>query len=125
MGQPWVRPLRRGPRFLPSVDALAALVPDGARVSIGGFHFSRQPIRLVEALAARGPRGLIHVNWGGSLGLEILLEAEAIDHVVFCFNSLEIFGPAPNFRAALESGRVRPTRSTRPSSFTTPSWPPR
>ena len=73
---------------------------------MGGFHFSRQPIRLVQALAARGPRGLTHVNWGGSLGLEILLEADAIDHLVFCFSSLELFGTAPNFRRSLESGRV-------------------
>jgi glutaconate CoA-transferase subunit A len=29
-----------------------------------------------------------------------------VDHVVFCFNSLELFGPAPKFRAAVESGRV-------------------
>ena len=106
MSQPWIRPIRRGPRFVPSVEDLAALVPDGAHVSIGGFHFVRQPIRLVEAIAARRPRGLTHVQWGGSLGLEILLEAGAVDHLVFCFDSLELFGSAPNFRAGLESGRV-------------------
>jgi glutaconate CoA-transferase subunit A len=81
-------------------------VPNGSRISVGGFHFSRQPIRLVEALAARGAIGLTHVNWGGSLGLEILLEADAVDHLVFCFSSLELFGTAPNFRRCLESGRV-------------------
>ena len=106
MSAPWVRPLRSGPSFVTGADALAALVPDGSRISVGGFHFSRQPIRLVQALAARGPRGLTHVNWGGSLGLEILLEADAIDHLVFCFSSLELFGTAPNFRRSLESGRV-------------------
>lgn len=106
MSVPWSRPLRRGPAFVPSVEALAANVPDGARVSIGGFHFVRQPIRLIEAIAARRPRGLAHVQWGGSLGLEILLEADAVDHLVFCFDSLELFGSAPNFRAGLESGRV-------------------
>jgi glutaconate CoA-transferase, subunit A len=106
MSGPWVRPLRSAPRFVPDAEALAALVPDGSRVSIGGFHFSRQPIRLVEALAARRVRGLTHVNWGGSIGLEILLEADAIEHLVFCFSSLELYGTAPNFRRALESGHV-------------------
>jgi len=75
-------------------------------VSIGGFHFTRQPIALVEAIASQGTKGLTHVHWGGSLGLEILLEASAVDHVIFCFSSLEIFGTAPSFRRALESGSV-------------------
>jgi len=106
MTAPWVRALKSGPEFVADAAALAARVPDSTRISAGGFHFSRQPIRLVEALASRRPRGLTHVNWGGGLALEILLEADAVDHLVFCFSSLELFGTAPNFRRALESGRV-------------------
>lgn len=106
MSAPWVRPLRSGPTFVDGPHDLAALVPDGARISVGGFHFSRQPIRLVEAIAAKGAKGLSHANWGGSLALEILLEAEAVEHLVFCFSSLEVFGTAPNFRTALEQDHV-------------------
>lgn len=103
---PRVRTTRTGPAVLSSVDELAARVEPGARITIGGFHFSRQPIALVEAIADRGTSGLTHANWGGSLALEILLERGLVDHLVFCFSSLEIFGMAPNFRSALEQGSV-------------------
>jgi glutaconate CoA-transferase subunit A len=88
------------------VDELAARVPDGARVSIGGFHFSRIPMRLVEAVARRRAQRLTSIQWGGGLGLEILLEAGCIEHIVFCFSSLDVFGLAPHFRADLEAGGV-------------------
>lgn len=89
-----------------SLEELAALVPDGARVGIGGFHFSRLPIALIQAVCRQGTRDLRYVSWGGSLGLELLLEADAVASMALCFDNLDVFGLAPRFRAAVELGRL-------------------
>jgi acetate CoA/acetoacetate CoA-transferase alpha subunit len=39
-------------------EAAAALIPDGARVMFGGFMAVGSPMRLIDALVARGARGL-------------------------------------------------------------------
>ncbi len=89
-----------------SLDDLAALVPSGCRIGFGGFHFSRLPIALVRAVIAAGARALDYVSWGGGLALEMLLEADAVRSLALCFDNLDVFGLAPRFRAAVESGRV-------------------
>jgi glutaconate CoA-transferase subunit A len=96
-----VKPNR--PRFC-TLDELAAMVPDGARLSVGGHHFARLPLQLVRAVAARGPRDLRHFSWGGGLPLEIMLEAGAIAEIDLCFSSLDVFGLAPRFRKFAEDG---------------------
>jgi glutaconate CoA-transferase subunit A len=93
------------PRFL-ELSQLAALVPSGARLGIGGFHFSRLPIALLQEVVRQGVRDLDYVSWGGSLGLELLLEAGAVRSMALCFNSLDVFGLAPRFRQVVEEGSV-------------------
>jgi glutaconate CoA-transferase subunit A len=93
------------PQFLSLTD-LGALVPTGARIGIGGFHFSRLPIAMIQSVIASGARDLDYVSWGGSLGLELLLEANAVARMTLCFNSLDVFGLAPRFRRVVEQGEV-------------------
>jgi glutaconate CoA-transferase subunit A len=93
------------PSFL-DLPAAADLIADGDRIGVGGALFSRLPLALVGELAGMRRRDLTYVTWGGGLPLELLLEAEAVRKVVFCFSSLDVFGLAPRFRRALEEGRV-------------------
>ena len=88
-----------------SLGELVAGVADGSRVGVGGALLTRLPLAAVHALAARQPRDLVYVSWGGGLPLEILLGAGAVSRIVFCFSSLDIFGLAPLFRRAVEDGR--------------------
>ena len=89
-----------------NLDELARRVPSGVRLGIGGVHLARLPVALMERIIALGRRNFTFTSWGGGLALELLLEAEAIDKLVFCFSSLDIFGLAPRFREALEKGRI-------------------
>ena len=89
------------PHFV-SVEELVAQVNDGDRIGVGGAL----PLTALYALAQRGPRGLEYASWGGGIPLEILLGANAVSKVVFCFSSLDIFGLAPLFRKSLEEGTV-------------------
>ncbi|WP_127473926.1 CoA-transferase [Microbacterium sulfonylureivorans] len=88
------------------VDGLAARVRSNTAVAVGGAAFSRLPLALIHAVVRRRPTGLHYVAWGGGLPLEMFLEAQAVRKLSFCFSSLDIFGLAPRFRAALESGDV-------------------
>jgi glutaconate CoA-transferase subunit A len=102
--RPYTPPGNR-PRFLDLRD-LAGLVTSGVRLGIGGFHFSRLPIALIEEVVRHGMRDLDYVSWGGSLGLELLLDAGAVRSMALCFNSLDVFGLAPRFRRVVEEGLV-------------------
>ena len=89
-----------------TLGELVAGVADGSRVGVGGALLTRLPLAAVHALAARQPRDLVYVSWGGGLPLEILLGAGAVSRIVFCFSSLDIFGLAPLFRRAVEDRQV-------------------
>src|SRR5437763_2865670 len=89
-----------------ALDELAQRVPDDIRLGIGGVHFSRLPIALIQKIAALGRKNLVFISWGGGLALELLLEARAVRKLVFCFSSLDIFGLSPRFREALEKNTI-------------------
>jgi glutaconate CoA-transferase subunit A len=87
-----------------TVGELVAGVGDGARVGVGGFHFTRVPVAQLRALRDR--RDLTYVAWGGGLALELLLDAGAVARAELTFSSLEVFGLAPRFRRAVEEGTL-------------------
>ena len=89
-----------------SLDQLVANIEDGNRIGVGGALLTRLPLAALHALAARKPKNLEYVSWGGGIPLEILLGAGAVSKIVFCFSSLDIFGLAPLFRKSLEEGSV-------------------
>ena len=60
----------------------------------------------MQEVLQHGVRDLDYISWGGSLGLELLLEAGAVRSMALCFNSLDVFGLAPRFRRAVEEGSV-------------------
>jgi glutaconate CoA-transferase subunit A len=94
-----------GPAFI-DLNAAGALVGSGAVLGVGSSLFTRIPLALVDAVIRAGARDLTYVCWGGGLPLELLLQAGAVTKAVFCFSSLDLFGLAPRFRAALEEGRI-------------------
>lgn len=91
-------------RWHDTVGDLLAGVPDGARVGVGGFHFTRIPV--AQLLELRRRRELTYVAWGGGLALELLLDAGAVSRAELTFSSLDVFGLAPRFRRAVEDGTL-------------------
>lgn len=85
-----------------SLQALAARVQSGSRISVGGHHFARLPIALLRQVVLQGSSGFNYFAWAGGLPLELLLEAGAVKSIDICFSSLDIFGLAPLFRATAE-----------------------
>ncbi len=94
------------PSKLTTLDDLAALVPDGGRLGIGGVHLSRLPLALIRQVLALGRKDFVFTSWGGGLPLEMFLAAKAVRKLIFCFSSLDIFGLSPRFREALEKDQI-------------------
>lgn len=93
---PWVQ----------SVADLVAAVPDGCRLSVGGFHLTRIPVTALLALTDRGIRDLTYVAWGGGLALDLLIAGGAVSKAEICFSAFDVFGSARLFREAAESGNL-------------------
>src|SRR5688572_26951475 len=89
-----------------TLDALAARVQSGTRLSVGGHHFARLPIALLTRLVDNGVQDLNYFAWAGGLPLELLLEAGAVSSLDICFSSLDIFGLAPRFRDVAENRKL-------------------
>src|SRR5947209_3882121 len=89
-----------------TINELAERVPDGVRLGIGGVHLSRLPVALILKIIERGRKDFVFTSWGGGLPLELLLEAQAVRKLIFCFSSLDIFGLSPRFRQALENDAI-------------------
>lgn len=97
--------MRARPAFL-TLEEAAQLVRSGDVMGVGSSLFTRIPLALVAGVIATGRTELTYVCWGGGLPLELLLQANAVRKAVFCFSSLDIFGLAPRFRAALEADEL-------------------
>lgn len=98
-----------------SVDALAAMVPDGALVALPP-DYSLPPCALAHALVRRGARGLrlLGVPILG-YGADLLIGAGCVAEVETSAVTLGEAGPAPRFTAAVRAGTVRMRDATCPA----------
>ena len=86
----------------------AARIPDGAMVAFGGSLLHRTPAAFARELARQGRRGLTFVKPSATYDLDLLCAAGCLAAVEAGIVTFEPpFGPAPNYRAAIERGDVR------------------
>jgi 3-oxoadipate CoA-transferase alpha subunit len=75
-------------KFFESPESALADIPDGATVMIGGFGNAGMPAALIDALIARGARGLTIVNnnaGNGDTGLAALMKAKRVRKILCSF----------------------------------------
>jgi glutaconate CoA-transferase subunit A len=104
--------------LLPSADALAARIPDGALVAIPPDN-SLPSVAIAKALVRRGARGLrlLGVPVSG-FATDILIGAGCVAEVETSAVSLGEAGFAPRFSAALKEGRITVRDATCPAIHT-------
>jgi len=104
--------------MLPSADALAALIPDGALVAMPPDN-SLPSVAVAKALIRRGARGLrlLGVPVSG-FATDILIGAGCVAEVETSAVSLGEAGFAPRFSAALREGRITVRDATCPAIHT-------
>ena len=54
-----------------SLGYLSGLVKNNSSIGIGGHHFARLPIALIDKLLSNNPKNLEFISWSGGLALEI------------------------------------------------------
>src|SRR5258707_11836402 len=72
-------------KVLPSAEAAVALVPNGASIMMGGFGLCGIPENLIQALHARGTRGLTVISNNAGVddaGVGMLMMARQIKKMV-------------------------------------------
>ncbi len=87
-----------------SPDAAAQLIPDGASLMIGGFMAVGSPERLIDALVARGARGLTVIANDTAMpgkGIGKLISAGAVARVIASHIGLN-----PETQARMISGEI-------------------
>jgi glutaconate CoA-transferase, subunit A len=83
------------------------LVPAGAVLGLGGLHFHNMPMALVRETIRRDVAvSRLIPSIDGSIDADQLIGAGLVREVQIAYLGLEIYGLAPRFRAAAESGRV-------------------
>ena len=90
-----------------SLKSLAKYIKNETSIGIGGHHFARLPIALIEEVLKNKPRNLEFISWSGGLALELFLQKKSINKIQLCFSSLDIFGLAPNFRKVCEENSIK------------------
>src|SRR5918993_3876282 len=84
-----------------------AIVPDGARVALGGNTLHRAPAAAVHELVRQGKRGLEIVKTAGAYDVDLLCGTGCAVAVSVGFVGFEtVFGMAPSYRRAVERGDV-------------------
>ena len=85
----------------------AALVPDGATLSLGGFTAQRHPMAFVYELIRRKKRDLYLFGHSPGGDWDILLGAGCVKRVELAYEADEAFGTiGPRWRRAVQAGRV-------------------
>jgi len=92
-------------KFVPLAEAAAA-IPSVSRVAVGGAMVM-PPMAMVRELIRQGKKDLDLVcSPIGGINVDMLAGAGCARSVEFPQISLGEFGMAPNFRRAVESGRL-------------------
>ncbi|MYZ47026.1 CoA transferase subunit A [Propylenella binzhouense] len=84
----------------------ASLVPDGARVAIGGFANYQRPMAFVRELVRQRRRDLTVVGTVSGIEVDMLAGAGALKKVETSYVGLEKYGLARNIRRRNEAGTV-------------------
>ncbi len=93
---------------LMSMADAAAMVADGALISMGGVLLNRVPAAFVRELARQKRRGLKLFKPSPSYDVDVLAAAGAAAAVAMGMATFESrFGQAMNFRRAVETGALR------------------
>ena len=97
--------MKLSPKFK-SLNYLSSLIKNDTSIGIGGHHFARLPIALINNLLNKNPKNLEFISWSGGLALELFLQKNAVNRIQICFSSLDIFGLAPLFRKTCENKTI-------------------
>jgi len=88
-------------------EAISTYVQDGDLVGIGGLSFWRKPMSACREIIRQKKKNLSICTFVGGIEVDMLVAANCVSEVRACFVGMEIFGMAPHYRKAVESGLIK------------------
>jgi len=88
-------------------DAISTYIQDGDLIGFGGLSFWRKPIIACREIIRQNKKDLTICTFVGGLDVDMLIAAGCVSEVRSCFVGMEIFGMAPHYRKAVESGSIK------------------
>ena len=88
-------------------EAISTYVSDGDLIGIGGLSFWRKAISACREIIRQNKRDLTICTFVGGIEVDMLIAAGCVSEVRSCFVGMEIFGMAPHYRKAVESGAIK------------------
>ncbi len=88
-------------------EAISTYVSDGDLVGFGGLSFWRKPISACRELIRQEKKDLTLCTFVGGFEIDMLIAGGCASEVRSCFVGMEIFGMAPHYRKAIESGTIK------------------
>jgi glutaconate CoA-transferase subunit A len=87
-------------------EAISSYVQDGDLVGTGGLSFWRKPIAACREIVRQEKKDLTICTFVGGIDVDMLIGGGCISKVRASFVGMEVFGMAPRYRKAVESGEV-------------------
>jgi glutaconate CoA-transferase subunit A len=87
-------------------DAISTYVQDGDFIGTGGLSFWRKPIGECREIVRQEKKKLTICTFVGGIDVDMLIGGSCISKVRASFVGMEVFGMAPRYRNAVETGEV-------------------
>ncbi|KKN51614.1 hypothetical protein LCGC14_0621050 [marine sediment metagenome] len=87
-------------------EAVSVNVNDGDILGIGGLSFWRKPMSACREIIRQNKKNLTICTFVGGIDVDMLIAGGCISEVRSCFVGMEIFGMAPHYRKAVETGSI-------------------
>jgi len=88
-------------------EVISTCIEDGDLVGLGGLSFWRKPMSAVREIIRQGKKNLTICTFVGGIEVDMLVASNCVSEVRACFVGMEIFGMAPHYRKAVESGLIK------------------
>jgi len=88
-------------------EAISTFIDNGDLLGIGGLSFWRKPIGACREIIRQGKKNLTICTFVGGIDVDMLVAGGSVSEVRSCFVGMEIFGMAPNYKKAVESGTIK------------------
>ena len=87
-------------------EAISTYIDNGDQVGIGGLSFWRKPMAACREIIRQSKKDLTICTFVGGLDVDTLIAGGCVSKVRASFVGMEVFGMAPHYRKAVESGTV-------------------
>lgn len=88
-------------------EAISTYVQDGDLVGFGGLSFWRKAICACREIIRQNKKDLTICTFVGGIDVDMLIAGGCVSEVRSSFVGMEIFGMAPHYRKAVESGLIK------------------